>query len=361
MAAAEHVGVTRLADLTGLDRLGVPVWQAVRPWSRALSVAQGKGLDAERAQLGAVMESIECACAEDWAPPPIIAAWRELPEAARSHRYDDFAVTRGGGPALEMPQPWALAQRLDGAGALHVAYDAVSLDLTRAGCAGIDGGSTGLAAHLTKAAAVRAGLHEAIERDAIARWHAGQGSLLHAANRIAIGSITFGWFEALLARCDANAVTMRVYAVPAVIDLPVFVATLSDASAADAAHAAVFGAAAHGDPETALLGAVLEAVQSRLTIIAGARDDLDLYSETQRNNGVDLGGLMPPGMRARDFASVASFGPDDDAAAVTVIVAALSRVGFDRAAVVDLAPPGFPVAVVKVLVPGLATPTRARA
>ena len=32
--AARHAGVTRLADLTGLDRLGVPVWQAVRPWSR---------------------------------------------------------------------------------------------------------------------------------------------------------------------------------------------------------------------------------------------------------------------------------------------------------------------------------------
>ena len=353
--------MTRLADLTGLDRLEVPVWQAVRPWSRALSVAQGKGLDAERARLGAVMESIECACAEDWAPPPIIAAWRDLPEAARSHRYDDFAVTRGGGPAPETPQPWALAQRLDGAGALHVAYDSVSLDLTRVGYAGIDGGSTGLAAHLTIAAAVRAGLHEAIERDAIARWHAGRGSLLHAGNRIALGSIGFGWFEILLARCDAHAITMRVYAVPAVIDLPVFVATLSDANAAETAHAAVFGAAAHGDSEVALLGAVLEAMQSRLTVIAGARDDLDLYSMTQRNNGVDLGGLMPPGMHARNFESVPSFGPDDDAAAVFSVAAALSKTGFDRAAVIDLAPPGFPVAVVKVLVPGLATATRVRA
>ena len=38
------VGITRLADVTGLDRVGLPVVLAVRPLGRSLAVSQGKGL-----------------------------------------------------------------------------------------------------------------------------------------------------------------------------------------------------------------------------------------------------------------------------------------------------------------------------
>ena len=51
MVEAEACGVTRLADVTDLDRLGVPVFQAVRPWGLSLSVHQGKGLTSESAQM----------------------------------------------------------------------------------------------------------------------------------------------------------------------------------------------------------------------------------------------------------------------------------------------------------------------
>ena len=40
-AAARACGVTRLADITGLDRIGFPVWQAVRPAGRAFNLAAG--------------------------------------------------------------------------------------------------------------------------------------------------------------------------------------------------------------------------------------------------------------------------------------------------------------------------------
>jgi hypothetical protein len=36
------MGITRLANVTGLDTIGIPVVMAVRPNGRALSVAQGK-------------------------------------------------------------------------------------------------------------------------------------------------------------------------------------------------------------------------------------------------------------------------------------------------------------------------------
>ena len=51
-------GITRVGEITGLDRLGLPVWIAVRPNARPLSVSQGKGLDDMAARVSAAMEAI---------------------------------------------------------------------------------------------------------------------------------------------------------------------------------------------------------------------------------------------------------------------------------------------------------------
>src|SRR5690242_4584285 len=58
------LGITRLGDITGLDRIGIPVMQAVRPLSLSNSVAQGKGATAEAAALSAILEAAECCFAE---------------------------------------------------------------------------------------------------------------------------------------------------------------------------------------------------------------------------------------------------------------------------------------------------------
>src|SRR5204863_396436 len=52
-------GITRLANITGLDDIGLPVYMAVRPLSKGLSVSQGKGTDDVSAAVSAMMESIE--------------------------------------------------------------------------------------------------------------------------------------------------------------------------------------------------------------------------------------------------------------------------------------------------------------
>jgi hypothetical protein len=54
-----EIGITRLANVTGLDTIGIPVVMSVRPCSRSLSVSQGKGLDLDSAKVSAAMESIE--------------------------------------------------------------------------------------------------------------------------------------------------------------------------------------------------------------------------------------------------------------------------------------------------------------
>ncbi len=58
------LGITRVADVTGLDDVGIPVHQAIRPASHTLSVSQGKGVTHELARVSAAMEMIELAHAE---------------------------------------------------------------------------------------------------------------------------------------------------------------------------------------------------------------------------------------------------------------------------------------------------------
>src|SRR5438552_592107 len=53
----KRLGITRLACLTGLDAVGVPVWAAIRPNGRSLSTSQGKGLSDDAAAVSALMES----------------------------------------------------------------------------------------------------------------------------------------------------------------------------------------------------------------------------------------------------------------------------------------------------------------
>lgn len=99
-------GLTRLADLTGLDCIGPPVWTAVRPASLTLSTSQGKGATPLLAKLSAVMEAIELWHLEQ----PLLVAAR--------------------GPAAEVPPPLPRGRAADDRPLprAHPAPDGVGVD-----------------------------------------------------------------------------------------------------------------------------------------------------------------------------------------------------------------------------------------
>lgn len=123
------VGITRVADITGLDRIGNPVWLAIRPNARSLSGGQGKGVTPCAARASAVMESIETWHAEHL-PGGIRGAW------------SDFGPGRALCPAALDPGPdlarwrpdsqleWLEGEELLGGGTVFVPKDLVALDLT---------------------------------------------------------------------------------------------------------------------------------------------------------------------------------------------------------------------------------------
>ena len=75
---APRFGITRLANLTGLDTLGIPVAAAYRPNSRSIAVFQGKGTTLEAAKASALMEAAEAWHAEHIAASPVRGRYAEL-------------------------------------------------------------------------------------------------------------------------------------------------------------------------------------------------------------------------------------------------------------------------------------------
>jgi ribosomal protein S12 methylthiotransferase accessory factor YcaO len=79
------LGVTRIADITGLDRAGIPVYSAIVPSSEdGISVYNGKGLRPIDAKVGALMESIERQTALKTRLPYIEATYSQLSQQART-------------------------------------------------------------------------------------------------------------------------------------------------------------------------------------------------------------------------------------------------------------------------------------
>src|SRR5690348_6357711 len=141
--AARRAGITRLADLTGLDTLGIPVYSAIRPLGRSLSTQQGKGLTAEAARVSALMESLETWTAEQ-ARGPVRGSYRAL--RARRRVVDVRRLPRPRGRLdLDASWRWIEGFELVAGEPILVPEQAVTLDTTFTRAPVFDISSNGLA------------------------------------------------------------------------------------------------------------------------------------------------------------------------------------------------------------------------
>jgi len=110
------------------------------------------------------------------------------------------------------------------------------------------------------------------------------------------------------------------------------------------------GAGCHTSAEVAVSRAFTEAAQSRLTLIAGARDDLvGLAKGARPRRSFETFSEPPPG---RAFASLPDLSSGSVAEDVDRVVARLAELGYEPFRV-DLTHPGVGVPVALALVPGL--------
>src|SRR5690348_11062521 len=73
-----RAGLTRVADITGLDRVGIPVTLAYRPDSPTMANSTGKGLTLEAALVSGAMEAMELYHAEHVDLPVVRCSYEEM-------------------------------------------------------------------------------------------------------------------------------------------------------------------------------------------------------------------------------------------------------------------------------------------
>lgn len=364
--------MTRVARVTGLDRTGVEVACAVRPGGHVLQVCNGKGLTFEDASWGALLETAELWAAENVPPERLVWGARADLEGRRGPTWGADALGSAG--ALVVPRLWNDAVRcawreateLNTGTPVWVPAQGVYCPPSGAvalGPVSVAWTSNGSGAHPDSGRALLHALLEASERDQLARafpdgWTEGAVTrrLLRPRGLREAAPRTWALVEALRERgFDAYLFDATPFArTPGALGLPVAAAVLVDRDLGPVPLTAGYACALGRDE--ALLKALLEAAQSRLTDIHGAREDVasgdreatvafaqalaDVRPRRGGEDMVDLGDV--PGRSA----SV-------EERRVRFVLERLGRAGFSRVAGVALEAPVPGLHVWKVVVPGM--------
>jgi len=262
-------GITRLADVTGLDWIGVPVYQAIRPNSRTLSASQGKGLTRAQAKVSALMEALEGFHAERIRQPRVRATVGNM---RRTLAYDlrTLAMLRPNLLTDSLVLEWLPATDLSTGVPTWVPRELCDLDLRvrpRIHVPVFRTSSNGLCSGNTVAEALVHGLCEVIERDACRRR---DGARFEPERSVVLKTVSVPLGQRLLDRFARAGMAVQVVDMSGPTGLPCFEAWLDHPDG----PALTRGSGCHPSRSTALIRALTEAAQSRLTYIAGSRDDI---------------------------------------------------------------------------------------
>jgi ribosomal protein S12 methylthiotransferase accessory factor len=350
------LGITRIANITGLDRIGIPVCMACRPNSRSLSVSQGKGLDVLSAKASAVMESIESYHAEHAAVPLRLGSYEELryahacanpkllprPDDQKWHPY--------------LPILWTEATDFVTEQAVLVPYELVHLNATLDSIPGEGSflaSSSGLASGNHLLEAISHAICELIERDALAL-----SRLLPdwSARRLDLSTVDDAGCRWLIDKFQAVGIELGVWDVSSDVGVAAYLCCGLD-SEQDHFHPmpVAVGSGCHPSRSVALSRALTEAAQCRATLIAGTRDDLSArdYEYLFSAEAASPWRKAIEAPASRSFQSAPDFLSDNLHDDVEWELAQLRHAGLNQVIVVDLTKPEFQVPVVRVIIPGL--------
>ncbi len=376
------VGVTRVADITGMDRIGIPAYSAVLPDSKdVLSVYNGKGVRKIDAQVGAVMEAIERYSALGLEQALERGSYAELSRHRRV--LHPRAVVLGMHPEYDDSKElaWVTGTDLMDPGEVLVPAQAVQIlfdDALGHPCYTFST-TNGLASGNTLEEAVCHALCELVERDAWTLAKLLVQYLPRARAKLAGDGATAVVAEddverypcidpsdagptvgRLLRRFERAGLSVLLRDVTSDLGIPVVLATLADelSGPEPMAH---FGLGAHPDADVALVRALTEVAQSRATDIQAVREDLaapgasahPFASHTRRVKAINRASWFHrPSSRRRRVSELPTHRHLDVLDDIQLMLQALRSAGLGPAVAVDLTRRELGVPVVRVLVGG---------
>jgi len=358
-----EIGLTRVANVTGLDVLGIPVVLSVRPNSRSLAVHQGKGLTLDAARASCVMESLERWHAENITLPLRLGTPREMAqqgqvldldrhELFQTHEFRDRRLL------------WVKGRDLAGGACVWVPYDLVTMDFR---CDGFDllghgtvppwGNSNGLASGNHPMEALAHALCELVERDTFIRDSTRPNA---PRNTVDLATVDDPACRQVLDIFLSAGLEVAVRDLTPDLGIATFECSIGeDPNSSHSPLPINTGWGTHLRREIALLRALTEAAQTRLTFISGARDDLPRNVYDSQRDKLRLTAKwndMRKSSGTRAFHETPSHPHDTFEQDVLHIVDALRDRGQSQIVVVDLTKTHINIPVMKVLVPGLLAP-----
>lgn len=352
-------GITRIANVTGLDCIGIPVVVVCRPNSRSLAVAQGKGVSLLAAQVSGIMESTEFYHAEHVSLPLLLGSWNQLRFTHTLLEPDSLPKSAIGRYHKDLKIHWIEGVDLIQERSCWVPYELVHTDFTLplpadSGCFPMT--SNGLASGNHICEAVAHGAAEVIERDAdtLFRLETPAG---RAKRRLRVESIDSEPCLALVERFAAAKVEVAVWDMTTELGVPCFrVVIMDQVLNSYRPLRPTVGLGCHSSREVALCRALTEAAQSRLTLISSSRDDLPRERFEQSADLERLQQLRDnamPGDPSGSFRDAPTYESESLEEDLVWLKQKLVDSGIEHMVVVDLSKQQFGIPVVRVLIPGL--------
>lgn len=267
----EGFGISRVAELTGLDNAWIPVYTCSRPLSETVSIHAGKGLDRLPSRAGAIMEGIEFEVGEhprgDWQ----IARAGDL-NPGTCVPLDECFPTRSSVLNQLTPMAWEEVVNVQNGQKKLIPSDLVWLTtrIQYQPLMYVQMGTNGIASGGSMEDAILSGLYEIIERDAwtLNQYLLDSGFLLKRTPLIGMPPR----LESCIRKIEAANLKLHLCDITNDYKIPVFSAIILDLSGNCAGTFGGYGC--HLNAEIAATRAITEAMQGRCCYISGARDDL---------------------------------------------------------------------------------------
>ena len=368
-AVLDTIGVTKVADVTDLDRVGIPNFMTVRPrdLGPGISYYNGKGTTRNQALAGALMEAVERHAGERYDGPITASSHYNL---RRRHACVD---------PLEIHIPMVRKYSEDLLLEWVLGFDLVARQPTFAplncvvcpynpfsGVPLFYSSTNGLASGNTRLDALCHALCEVIERDAAALVMA------RADVRPAVAAILADMgFDggvspdredpplislrglprpaaALVRKLQRAGLEVQLRNLTSTTGIPTIDCTITEPRGQPSGMNAHGGCGTHPDARIALTRALTEAAQTRVAYIQGGREDLPDFAPTKGTPPAPTWNRWGHAVSFGDIVSYEHPSVNDD---VELIIERMRQSGFEQVVVVDITRADVGIPVVRVIAP----------
>lgn len=264
-------GISRVAELTNLDTIGLPVFSCVRALAKTISIHSGKGLDPRFSRAGAIVEGIELAAGEQPHGEFRICPAIDIPNQNRLDLIDCFPIRSAILNDLT-PIAWEEITDIQSGKKKFIPSDLIwMVGRLKTDVMHFQMGSNGLGGGCTVEDAILGALYEIIERDAWTLSFFLQDSAGLQPRRSPLIALP-PKLEHCVRQIEKAESRLHLFDITTDYNVPAFGAIILDLSGQCAGTFGGYGC--HLDAEVAAIRAITEAAQARCCYISGARDDL---------------------------------------------------------------------------------------